>query len=208
MAAVRLPAPKTAAQQVQPEAAPVTAAPAQPEPPAEAAPDSVAAELGLPQKPDEVAGYISATYKGVGPKSVQTLIDEFGAARVFDALEKLPDRVRELLGAGRGERLLAAWREDAQKRRGDAGGATAQVLPGAGKTAAKRPARTGGQTPPARRGRGAAKAAATPESRDGAASTAATPAGAAQSASPAPAAKRGGRSGAGRESRRGKPPAK
>jgi hypothetical protein len=76
-----------------------------------------AAELGLPTDAGEIANYITA-YKGVGPKSVQSLIETFGAGRVFDALETKPDAVRDLMGAARADRLLQAWSEDIASRRG------------------------------------------------------------------------------------------
>ena len=75
-----------------------------------------AAELGLPTDAGEIANYITA-YKGVGPKSVQSLIEKFGAGRVFDALETKPDAVREAMGAARADRLLEAWSEDIAARR-------------------------------------------------------------------------------------------
>jgi uncharacterized protein (TIGR00288 family) len=75
------------------------------------------AVLGLPREPDAVARYIASNYKGVGPKSVQALIDRFGGGGVFDALETRPDEVREIMGAARGDRLLSAWSQDLKARR-------------------------------------------------------------------------------------------
>ena len=74
-----------------------------------------AAALGLPTDAGEIANYITA-YKGVGPKSVQSLIGRFGASHVFDALETQADDVRDLLGA-RAETLLEAWTDDVAARR-------------------------------------------------------------------------------------------
>jgi uncharacterized protein (TIGR00288 family) len=202
-AAVRLPAQRPPAVTVQPPAAPApaAAAPSQPERrPAAAAPESIATELGLPQEPGEVASYIASNYKGVGPKSVQTLIDEFGAGRVFDALAKVPDRVRELLGAARGDRLLDAWQEDVRRRHGDTGAATAR---GGTRKPAKRPAKTGGKSAPAKRG-GAKTAAPFTAPPAGSVSVPAAPAPAVAT----PPAAKSGRSPGGRGSRRGKPPTK
>lgn len=55
-------------------------------------------------------------YEGVGPKSVQALVDAFGPTGVFRALRDQPDRVKEIVGATRGERLLDAWHRDYQRR--------------------------------------------------------------------------------------------
>jgi hypothetical protein len=76
-----------------------------------------AAELGLPTDAGEIASYMVNTYTGVGPKSVQALIEKFGASRVFEALESEPDAVRDVMGAARGDRLLQAWSRDVAARR-------------------------------------------------------------------------------------------
>jgi hypothetical protein len=76
-----------------------------------------AAELGLPTDAGDIANYMASAYTGVGPKSVQSLIEKFGAARVFEALESKPDAVRDVMGAARGDRLLQAWSKDVAARR-------------------------------------------------------------------------------------------
>jgi hypothetical protein len=105
-----------------------------------------AAELGLPTDAGEIANYIKA-YKGVGPKSVQSLIGRFGAARVFDALETKPEAVRDLLGA-RADRVLESWSEDVAARREGATSApdgAAGATEGAGGAAKKSRTRRGGR---------------------------------------------------------------
>ncbi len=93
-----------------PEKRPAKAAPAAK--PA-AAPASIGkfAALGFPTSAAAIATYLSE-YKGVGPKSIQSLIDTFGATNVFDALQNKPDRVREVVTGARGETLLDAWVDD------------------------------------------------------------------------------------------------
>jgi uncharacterized protein (TIGR00288 family) len=88
--------------------------------------DSIdAAELGLPRAAGEIARYIATNYKGVGPKSVEALLERFGAGRIFDALQNRPDEVRSIMGTGRGDRLLQAWTADlAARRAGGDGKAT------------------------------------------------------------------------------------
>jgi hypothetical protein len=164
--------------------------------------ESVAVQAGLPQNAAEVLSYVTTNYNGVGPKSVQTLIDEFGATRVFDALDKLPDRVRELLGPSRGDRLLAAWREDVRRRRGETEAAPAAAPAVARKPAAKRAAKAA--RVPAKRSpaKGAAPPGAAPA--DGVISPAET---APPPLRTSPAAKQSGRR-ARRGSRRGKPATK
>lgn len=74
------------------------------------------AALGLPTDAGAIASYMTS-YKGVGPRSVQTLIETFGAGGVYDALQNQPDRVREVIGGARGERLIEAWTDDVSERR-------------------------------------------------------------------------------------------
>jgi uncharacterized protein (TIGR00288 family) len=117
-----------------------------------------AAALGLPRDPAEVVTYIATNYKGVGPKSVQALIENFGAGRVFEALETRPDDVREIMGAARGDRLLEAWSDDVALRRANRPGGAGELKAAAKETTrtprkAARKSRTG----PGRRGRPAAK---------------------------------------------------
>jgi hypothetical protein len=86
-----------------------------------------ASALGLPTDAGEIASYMVNTYTGVGPKSVQSLIEKFGASRVFEALETKRDAVRDLMGAARGDRLLEAWTKDVEARR--SGSATSAAQP-------------------------------------------------------------------------------
>jgi uncharacterized protein (TIGR00288 family) len=79
-----------------------------------------AAAFGLPTSPDAISEYITTEYKGIGPKTVETLADRVGAAKVFEALETKPDLVREVLGGTRGEKLLEAWADDIAFRRANA----------------------------------------------------------------------------------------
>jgi uncharacterized protein (TIGR00288 family) len=73
--------------------------------------------LGLPTEPDAIVSYMAQAYSGVGPKSVQSLIDAVGANRIYEVLEKQPDRVREVMGAARGDRLIDGFVDDVAARR-------------------------------------------------------------------------------------------
>jgi uncharacterized protein (TIGR00288 family) len=73
--------------------------------------------LGLPTDRGAVIRYLSNSYQGVGQKTAESLIDAFGADRVFQGLNDEPDRVREILGAGRRtDALLNAWQRDLRRR--------------------------------------------------------------------------------------------
>jgi uncharacterized protein (TIGR00288 family) len=141
------------------------------------------ASLGFPTKANEIATYLSE-YKGVGPKSIQTLIDTFGATHVFDALQNRADRVREVVPGARGETLLDAWNDDYTLRKAQSTPPEKQKAPA---EPAKRAARKGAPRGPGRGpGRGGSGAGAGGAKRGGASSGA-------KRGGPA---KRGGRKGA------------
>ncbi|HEX8696028.1 MAG TPA: NYN domain-containing protein, partial [Longimicrobium sp.] len=73
--------------------------------------------LGLPAGRAEVEAYLG-TYKGVGKKTVEALVNAFGD-RVFHALEETRDAVRELLGDRRATPLLEQWGADRDRRRAE-----------------------------------------------------------------------------------------
>jgi uncharacterized protein (TIGR00288 family) len=73
--------------------------------------------LGLPTERGAVIRYLSNSYQGVGQKTAEALIEAFGADGVFQGLNDQPERVREILGAGRRtEVLLNAWQRDYRRR--------------------------------------------------------------------------------------------
>ncbi|NJD09134.1 MAG: hypothetical protein FIB01_01395 [Gemmatimonadetes bacterium] len=72
-------------------------------------------QLGLPTEREAVIAYLRE-YEGLGPKSVQSLVDAFGPSGVFRALRDHPERVREVVSGARGERLVEAWHKDYQRR--------------------------------------------------------------------------------------------
>jgi uncharacterized protein (TIGR00288 family) len=108
---------------------------AQHEPVAREAPGSSLVDpeaLGLPTDRGAVIRYLSNSYQGVGQKTAEALIDAFGEDGVFQGLNDQPDRVKEILGAGRRtEVLLNAWQRDFRRRTtaGQAGSAQAEASP-------------------------------------------------------------------------------
>ena len=94
-----------------PAAAPVHA-PARPS----AAPSL--AQLRLPSSRDAVIDYLTKSYRGIGRKSAASLVEAVGADKVFATLHDAPDRVRDVLGAKRGESLIEQWQADFAKRTG------------------------------------------------------------------------------------------
>jgi len=74
-----------------------------------------AESLGLPTTSAEIEAYLS-TYKGVGKKTVESLVNAFGDG-VFRTLEEDPDAVRSLLTDRRAAPILEQWSEDRDRRR-------------------------------------------------------------------------------------------
>jgi uncharacterized protein (TIGR00288 family) len=74
-----------------------------------------AAELGLPRTREEITTYLSNEYKGVGPKTAETLLEKFGID-LFDALESRPAEVQAALGDRRAAALLEQWVDDRARR--------------------------------------------------------------------------------------------
>ncbi|HKK93278.1 MAG TPA: NYN domain-containing protein [Longimicrobiales bacterium] len=71
--------------------------------------------LGLPTGRDAQIAYLTNSYKGIGEKTAEQVVDAFGDS-LFEVLNNEPDRVRDLLPAGRADHLLEAWEEDIERR--------------------------------------------------------------------------------------------
>lgn len=76
--------------------------------------------LGLPTDEASVIRYLTNSYKGVGEKTAEALVEELGGD-LFSVLQRQPGRVRDVLPANRADQLLEAWREDLSRRKEDAG---------------------------------------------------------------------------------------
>jgi len=71
--------------------------------------------LGLPTDREAQISYLTNSYKGIGEKTAEQVVDAFGD-QVFEVLNSEPDRVRDLLSPARADHLLAAWEEDIERR--------------------------------------------------------------------------------------------
>lgn len=89
------------------------------------------ATLGLPTDREAAIRYLSNSYKGVGSKTAEALVDGFGE-RLFTVLQAEPGRIRDVIPPGRAETVLDAWREDLRRRREDASGGAARDGGGGG----------------------------------------------------------------------------
>ena len=77
--------------------------------------------MRLPTDPEAVVQYLTNSYKGVGKKTAETLVDALGD-RLFPSLQQDPERIRSLLPAARAEKVLEGWSADYARRSGDASG--------------------------------------------------------------------------------------
>jgi len=122
-----------------------------------------AAALGLPTSPAGVTEQLVG-YKGVGRRSAEALVEAFGGEGVFTALTEDPDRVKEVLGARRGEALLEAFAQDLEARRkqnlqeSTSAEAAANDVVASEPTADRKPRRSRGRRGGRRRGKAGAGA--------------------------------------------------
>lgn len=78
--------------------------------------------MRLPSDPEAVVQYLSNSYKGVGKKTAETLVEALGD-RLFPSLQEDPERIRSLLPSARAEKVLEGWSADYARRSGEASGA-------------------------------------------------------------------------------------
>lgn len=71
--------------------------------------------LGLPTDAESQVRYLTNSYKGVGKKTAENLVEKFGA-ELFDAFQNSVDEVRGVLPAARADQVLTAWRDDLGRR--------------------------------------------------------------------------------------------
>ncbi|MFP3948564.1 MAG: hypothetical protein ACLFWG_07520, partial [Longimicrobiales bacterium] len=85
---------------------------------ATASPTTVVApeELGLPTDEESVVRYLTNSYKGVGEKTAETLVEELGSD-LFSVLQRQPERIRDVLPSNRADQLLDAWQDDLSRRK-------------------------------------------------------------------------------------------
>ena len=70
--------------------------------------------LGLPIGAEAIVSYLTNSYKGVGTKTAEALVEAFGDS-LFEVLQNTPQRVNEVVPR-RAEQVLAEWRTDYGRR--------------------------------------------------------------------------------------------
>ena len=84
--------------------------------------------LGLPTNTDAQVRYLANRYKGVGEKTAEKLVEEFGE-NLFTVLQEDPQRVRDLIPPARAENVLEQWKTDFDRRTGHGGEKTPDQSP-------------------------------------------------------------------------------
>jgi hypothetical protein len=98
--------------------------------------------MGLPTDPDAQLRYLTNSYRGVGKKTAEALVENLGED-LFSVLHSDPDRIRTIVPPGRADALLEAWAGDHARRVSDSPESDSD----GGKSGGRRPRR-------GRRGRG------------------------------------------------------
>ncbi len=124
----RAEAPKSAPREEEGPAAAVAAPAAAPAPRGGAPRGGDLADLGLPTDGDAIAAYLTNSYKGVGKKTAEALLEAHGDG-LFQVMESDPDRIRALLPAARAEALLEQWIDDVARRRAEVHGPAGRPAP-------------------------------------------------------------------------------
>ncbi|MEK9504626.1 NYN domain-containing protein [Gaopeijia maritima] len=75
--------------------------------------------LGLPTDADAQLRYLSNSYRGVGKKTAEALVENFGET-LFTVLQTDPERVKSVVPPARAEAVLEAWAEDFARRSSEA----------------------------------------------------------------------------------------
>jgi uncharacterized protein (TIGR00288 family) len=77
-------------------------------------------ELRLPTGRASVIKYLSNSYRGVGEKTAETLVDALGED-LFRVLQTDPSRISQILPPARAEKVLEGWKEDFARRKARVG---------------------------------------------------------------------------------------
>ncbi len=113
------------------------------------------ADLGLPRGRESIQNYLTTSYKGVGTKTAEALLDAFGDD-VFEVLERDPERVNEVIGDRRASAVLDNWTADLARRREASAPSPGETTPEAAEAGGEAPAKRS-RTRRGGRGRGGRK---------------------------------------------------
>jgi len=99
--------------------------------------------LGLPTGGEAMVSYLTTSYKGVGTKTAEALVEAFGDS-LFGVFQNTPQRVNDVVPR-RAEQVLAEWRTDYARRSEGAQPSAAPAETGRKDGASDRGGRGGGQ---------------------------------------------------------------
>jgi uncharacterized protein (TIGR00288 family) len=72
-------------------------------------------ELGLPTEGDAIISYLTNSYKGVGKKTAESLVEAFGSG-LFSVLQGNPERIGPIVSGKRADSLFEGWKADFKRR--------------------------------------------------------------------------------------------
>ncbi len=83
-------------------------------------------ELGLPTEGPALIRYLTNSYRGVGRKTAERLVEAFGAG-LFQVMHTEPERLGSVVRSDRVDQLLEGWKADLARRRAKAEGGPSET---------------------------------------------------------------------------------
>ncbi len=78
-------------------------------------------DLGLPTDEPALIRYLTNSYRGVGRKTAERLVEKFGSG-VFQVMHTEPERLESVIRSDRVDQLLDGWKSDLARRTSKTGG--------------------------------------------------------------------------------------
>jgi uncharacterized protein (TIGR00288 family) len=78
-------------------------------------------DLGLPSEGPALIRYFTNSYRGVGRKTAERLVEEFGA-EIFQVMQTEPERLESVIRSDRMDQLIEGWKADLARRISKVGG--------------------------------------------------------------------------------------
>lgn len=103
--------------------------------------------LGLPTSPNSMVRYLVNSYKGIGEKTAETLVEKFGPG-LFEVLQNEPHRLEDVLPKRRIAQILEGWSADLARRQQSGGADSTSADKKSSSRRPRRSSRRGGRDKP------------------------------------------------------------